>query len=248
MKIHLTSLFLFLLLSSASFAQDNEEIDVLYSHQLFGGINLHTHGGGAFMNFSKFQDAFHLTNFGLEVVFLKHEKEIRSFNPVYEDSKSYVVGKANSFFIVRPSIGREKILTKKLRKSGVQVGYSYSFGPSIGLTKPIYLEIGYPSIPYDYLVVERYNPDEHFSNNIFGRASGLKGFDKMKLHPGGFVKFAMNFEYSNEKSRLKGVEVGAVLDVFLKDVPIMAEQLAQNNQFFLNGFVNIYIGKRYILR
>jgi len=248
MKFHSISLFLFLVLTSACFAQDNEEVDVLYSHQLFGGINLHTQGGGAFMNFSKFQDAFHLTNFGLEVVFLKHEKEIRSFNPVYEDSKSYVVGKANSFFIVRPSIGREKILTKKLRKSGVQVGYSYSFGPSIGLTKPIYLEIGYPSIPYDYLVVERYNPDEHFSNNIFGRASGLKGFNKMKLHPGGFVKFAMNIEYSNEKSRLKGVEVGAVLDVFLKDVPIMAEQLAQNNQFFLNGFVNIYIGKRYILR
>lgn len=248
MNIRLTSLFLFLLLAVSTSAQDAEEIDVLYSHQLNGGINLHTHGGGIFANFSKFQDASHLTSFGLEVVFLKHEKEIRSFNPVYEDSKSYVVGKANSFFVVRPSIGREKILTKKLRKSGVQVGYSYSFGPALGFTKPIYLEIGYPSIPYDYLVVEQYNPEEHFSNNIFGRASGLKGFDKLKFHPGGFAKFAMNFEYSNEKSRLKGIEVGAVLDVFLNDIPIMAEQLTENNQFFLNGFVNIYIGKRYILR
>ena len=228
--------------------QSNEEIDVLYSHQFYGGLNLHTHGGGIFANFGMYKDATHLNLVGIDVVFLKHEKEIRSFNPVYEDSKSYVVGKTNSFYIVRPQVGRQCTLTKKIRKSGVQVGYTWAFGPSLGFTKPVYLEIGYPSIPYDYLAVERYNPDQHFSNNIFGRASALRGFNELKFHPGFFAKFAMHFEYSSEKDGIKGVQVGTVVDLFADEVPIMAPIYAGNSRFYLNGFVNIFFGKKYILR
>lgn len=231
-----------------AFSQSNDEVDVLYSHQLYGGLNLHTQGGGIFTNFGKYKDATHLNLVGLDIVFLKHEKEIRSFNPVYEDSKSYVVGKANSFYIVRPQIGRQRILTKKLRKSGVQVGYTWAFGPSLGFTKPVYLEIGYPSIPYDYLAVERYDPKEHFSNNIFGRASALRGFNELKFHPGGFAKFAMHFDYASEKDGIKGLEVGAVVDLFAEEVPIMAAIHAENSRFYLNGFVNIFFGQKYILR
>ncbi|MEO0403386.1 MAG: hypothetical protein AAF193_00805, partial [Bacteroidota bacterium] len=85
------------------------------------------------------------------------------------------------------------------------------------------------------------------TNNIFGRASGLRGFDQLKFHPGGFVKFALNFEYSSEKNGIKAIQVGAIADIYPEEIPIMAD-LSENSQFFLNGYVNILIGKKYILR
>ena len=181
---------------------------------------------------------------------MKHEKEIKSFNPVYDNSKSYVYGKLNSFFVIRPGIGRKKILTDKLRQSGVQVGYTWGLGLSGGITKPVYLEIGYPSIPYDYLAVERYDPDRHYFDDIYGRASGLNGLEELKFYPGAFAKFALNFEYSNEKDRLKGLEVGAVLDAYPSRIPIMAENVGelegiQNENLFLNFYINLFIGKKY---
>ncbi|NQX90823.1 MAG: hypothetical protein HRT74_01530 [Flavobacteriales bacterium] len=237
----------FIAFALTSFGQSKDDIDILYSHQFTGGLNLHTNGGGINAQFLKYKDAFNLRYVGLEIVFMKHDKEIRSFNPVYEDSKAYVVGKANSFYIARPTFGKQRVLTTKQRKSGVEVGYQWGIGPSLGFTKPIYLEIGYPSIPYDYLVVERYNPDEHFTNNIFGRASGLRGFDQLKFHPGGFAKFALNFEYSSERNGIKAIQVGSIVDVYAEEIPIMAD-LSENSQFFLNGFVNNLIVKKYILR
>lgn len=185
---------------------------------------------------------------GVDLLYLKHEKEIKSYNPVYDEARSYVLGKMNNFYMVRPGFGFKKILTDKLRRSGVQVAYTWQVGPSLGITKPIYLEIAYPGIAYDYLVVERYNPDEHYSNNIYGKASGLNGLDELRLHPGGFFKFAFQFEYSNEKNRLKGLEAGAVVDVYPSDIPILADKYGQNKQLFFNFYLNLLIGQKYIRR
>ena len=252
---HILSLFLasmLLCLTTKVLQAQNLEVDddikVLFSHQVSGGLNLHTSGGGIFGQYAKYKDASTLHLVSFDILFIKHEKEIRSFNPVYDDSRSYVIGKQNSFFVLRPSIGKQKIITGKQRRSGVQVGYSWHFGPSLGIAKPVYLEIGYPSIPYEYLAVEKYDPNKHFSNNIYGRASGLNGLDELKLHPGAFVKFALNFEYSSENDRLKGLEVGAVLDAYARKVPILAERYGANKQFFLNAYVNFFFGRKYIIR
>ncbi|MDG1158016.1 MAG: hypothetical protein P8N19_00890 [Flavobacteriales bacterium] len=244
--------FSFLVLISSRYQAQNVQVDddikVLFSHEISGGLHLHTAGGGLFGQYAKYQDASNLLLFGFEMLYMKHEKEIRSFNPVYDDSRSYVIGKQNSFFVFRPSIGKQRIITSKQRKSGVRVGYSWHLGPSLGVTKPVYLEIGYPSIPYEYLAVEKYDPAEHFSNNIYGRASALNGLDELKLHPGAFVKFALNFEYSSENDGLKGLEVGAVLDAYATDIPILADLYGTNKQFFLNAYVNFFFGRKYIIR
>ena len=252
---YISNLFLsfsFLVLTSSGYQAQNVQVDddikVLFSHEISGGLHLHTAGGGLFGQYAKCQDASNLLLFGFEMLYMKHEKEIRSFNPVYDDSRSYVIGKQNSFFVFRPSIGKQRIITSKQRKSGVRVGYSWHFGPSLGVTKPVYLEIGYPSIPYEYLAVEKYDPEEHFSNNIYGRASALNGLDELKLHPGAFVKFALNFEYSSENDGLKGLEVGAVLDAYAQDIPILADLYGTNKQFFLNAYVNFFFGRKYIIR
>ena len=62
------------------------------------------------------------------------------------------------------------------------------------------------------------------------------------------MKFAFNFEYSNEKDLMKGMEAGVVLDVYAQRVPIMANTESfedQNKALFLNFYLNLFIGKKY---
>jgi len=250
--IRLTIFLMLLSLGNLVVAQSElyEEPVIIYSHQHYGGLNLHTHGIGGTFTLGKYKGAHKIMLYSIDMLHMKHEKEIKSFNPVYDNSKSYVYGKVNSFFILRPGIGKKRILTDKLRKSGVQVAYSWGFGASLGLTKPVYLEIGYPSIPYDYLAVEKYDPDRHYFDDIYGRASGLNGLNELAIHPGAFAKFAFNFEFSSEKDRLKGMEVGGVLDAYANRVPIMAEEIGElegvdNRRYFLTLYVNLFVGKKY---
>jgi hypothetical protein len=156
-----------------------------------------------------------------------------------------VYGKLNNFYILRPTLTIRNIIADKLRYSGVQVGYVFQSGPSLGITKPVYLEIGYPSFPYEYIAVEKYDPNKHYLDDIFGRASGLNGLNELKLHPGWFAKFGLNFEYSNERYVLKGLEAGVAFDGYLRDIPIMADFEEPNKQLFLTFYLNFFIGSKF---
>jgi len=241
---------LFLVISSDSLAQESDDSPtIIYNKQMAGGLDIHTNGFGAFFQLGKYRGVKNILLFNVDLVTMKHEKEVKSYNPVYEDSRSYVYGKLNNFYTLRPMIGKKRVLAQKERRSGVQVSYQWLVGPTIGITKPIYLEIGYPSIPYDYLSVEKYNPEQHFFDDIYGRASGLRGVSELGIVPGGSFKFGLNFEYSNQKDRMKGLEVGAVLDFYWKKVPIMAEEYVDaNRQYFLTLYLNLFFGKKYIQR
>lgn len=247
------SLFgLFLLCAGAANAQDQAAVDepqIIYDRQFTGGFSLHSQGFGGFAQMGKYRGVKKIVLLNLDVLIMKHEKEVKSYNPVYDDSRSYVYGKMNNFYVIRPMIGKRKVLTMKERKSGVQVAYTYLFGPSLGITKPVYLEIGYPAIPYDYLSVEKYDPERHFFDDIYGRASGLRGLDELSLIPGATFKFGLDFEYANVRDRLKGISVGAVLDVYPRQVPIMAEDYVESNrQYFLTFYLNLFFGRKYIQR
>lgn len=223
-----------------------EEPTILYSNQFYGGVVLHSSGLGATMTFGKYKGAQNLRIMTFEFVTMKHEKEIKSFNPVYEDSRSYVLGKVNSMYVIRGGVGRKKILTKKLRERGVEVGYSWMFGPTLGFTKPVYLEIGYPQIPYEYISVEKYDPKEHDFYNIYGRASGLNGLNELSVYPGAFFKFALSFEYSDYQDAIKGLEVGVAVDAYLTEVPIMAPDfIHKNKQVFTTVYFNLIFGRKF---
>jgi hypothetical protein len=150
--------------------------------------------------------------------------------------------------IVRPTYGGKHQITDKIRRSGVEVNYVWGIGPSLGLAKPVYLEIGKPdNIPYETFVIERYDPAIHDVQNIYGRASYFKGFGEMKLYPGGFGRFGLNFEYSGQTTGIKAIEVGASLDAYPVVVPIMAElEGVTNKQFFFEFYLAIEFGKKYI--
>ncbi|MBK7101950.1 MAG: hypothetical protein IPH63_09220 [Flavobacteriales bacterium] len=164
-----------------------EESRVPYKRELIGGVLIHGDGWGLQFYHAKYNTARERRLLGLELVGMKHPKEIKSFNPYYEDSRGYFYGKANSFMILRPTYGQKLQITDKIRRSGVEVNFIWGVGPSLGLLKPVYLQIGKPDrIPYANIVTERYDPAVHDVQNIYGRATWFNGLDEMKLYPGGF--------------------------------------------------------------
>jgi hypothetical protein len=222
-----------------------DEATVIYKESIYGGVMLHTNGYGAHISYGKNKTAFKSTIYQLDFIVMRHPKEVRSFNAFNEDSRSYIFGKLNSFFILRPSIGNRVLKYDKIRPSGVAVGYSWSVGPSLGFTKPVYLEVLIPEIPpFQRIVVERAS-DEVFQNlDIYGRAGGLRGFNEINFQPGLHGSFAINFDYDPEREGLKGLELGLAVDYFpFGEVEIMSN--ADNASLFVNLFVALQFGKKF---
>lgn len=234
-------------LSFSGFAQrpssSNGNGDVLYKKQLIGGLTIHSEGWGGIFKLGQHITAKKYREWSFQAVSMRHPKEFKTFNPYYDDSKGYVYGKQNSFFVIRPAWGQRQILFDKERARGVEVGFSYAVGPSLGFIKPVYLEIGHPTVPYKYITVEKYDPAEHFTDNIFGRASATRGLDELKIAAGIHSRFGLHFEYSGERDGIKALEAGVAVDAYPQRIPIMA--IVQNKQIFLSFYLNLMIGKKY---
>ncbi|MBK9147850.1 MAG: hypothetical protein IPM12_08535 [Flavobacteriales bacterium] len=223
-----------------------EDARVPFRREMYGGALLHGDGWGLHFHHAKYRTATDRRLLSIEVVGMKHPKEVKSFNPYYEDSRGYFYGKLNALTILRPTYGRKLQLTDKIRRSGVEINWVWGIGPSIGLLKPVYLEIGKPdAIPYDTYVIERYDPDAHNVQNIYGRASWLNGIGEIRPYFGGFGRMALNFEYSGRTTGIKAIETGVALDAYPVEVPIMAElEGVSNKQFFFQFYIAVQFGKR----
>lgn len=230
------------------------EPDIIYDRQQLGGFNLNLNGFGIFYNYLKYKDAKHLRLYNIDINFVKHEKETRTPS-IYQDPqvKSYIYGKQNNFYTMRLGMGQKVVLTEKLRKGGVQLGYLWQSGAVLGFTKPIYLQVVYvrqtPESEDYFIQVEKFDADRHFAENIYGRASGLRGLGEMKFYPGIYFKSALYFEFSNYKDGLKGIETGVSADAFLQTIPIMSPKVLErdmsnprNHQVFLGLYINFFLG------
>jgi hypothetical protein len=231
------------LLGRAQVSVYDEEGRTLYSREIYGGPVVHGDGWGGQFWYATYSTARVRNLYGFELVGMKHPKEIKSYNPYYEDSRGYYFGKSNSLLIIRPGFGRKYRLTEKIRRSGVEVNYLWSLGPSLALLKPVYLQIGYriderEIPPYDNIIEERYDPERHFANNIFGRASWFRGLGELSVRPGVFGRMAMNFEYAGDNTGVRALEVGTTVDVYPAQLAIMAEGSGVRNK---NVFFELYI-------
>lgn len=252
----LTLIFFLGIGMNSSFSQ-NELYDtplVVFKDQKTARFFAHTSGLGVGFSYGKYEDPHHITTYNVELLNVRHEKERKRYNDyydIYRDAKGFVYGKLNSFFILRPTYGKKKIFTDKLRYKGVQLGQNWEIGPSLGFAKPVYLEIASPSINFidKTISIERYSPEEHDLSEIYGRASNLRGLNQLKLYPGIHLKYGLNVEYSNDKNGIKGIETGVTFDGYLTEIPIMAEDVygiggAENQQFLFNFYVNFFIGRK----
>lgn len=219
-----------------------EEKPVLMKNEATIAIDFHTNGWGV-----QFRRGINLTGykkwiFEADYIGMKHPKEIKTVNPYFDNAKSYVYGKMNTFSILRAGTGIQRTIYSKAERNGVEVRMVYSGGLSLGFTKPVYLQILEPTGNFGEfdLIVEKYDPSEHYIDNIYGRAPFTEGLDELKLRPGAYAKLGFNFEYAPVFEDVKALEVGAILDVYPKDIPMMA--FIDNKQLFLTFYINIMYG------
>jgi hypothetical protein len=244
------SLILFTAGAYVGFAQEEFPDDTIPENVLLekqwsvGGL-IHTNGWG--MKFRKGHNVAALRQFMWELEFstYKSSKEVRTINPYFSDSRSYFYGKLNYVWFFRGGVGLQKILNRKPYWGGVQLSWLTYGGISLCVTKPVYLYIiHFNSLYTDYEVrEEKYNPDYHFIDNIYGRGSFLAGITQVGLHPGVYVKTGLDFEFGTKNRQINALEVGAAFDYSPIPVAIMAYNPKQN--FFLTLYLSVMFGKRY---
>lgn len=241
-------LILFSCLRASAQVNPNEYVEEkppLMKYEWGFGVQLHTSGWGIDYRRGKNITGYKKRIFEGELVNFRHPKEIRSVNPYFDNAKSFFYGKLNSITVARVGTGRQRVLYSKAEKDGVEVRLLYSAGASIALAKPIYLFILYPTgFEGEFeLIEEKYDPDRHYTDNIYGRAPFTRGLNEIKPYPGGYLKTGLSFEYGTYTNNIRCLEVGACLDVYYREVPIMA--LTENNAIFLNFYINWLFGKRW---
>lgn len=221
-----------------------DEVRVLYRSENAGGLLIHTNGFGFNYRKGKILSDTKKMFYEIDIVTLKHPKEIKKFNPYKEDTRGYFYGKKNSVLVIRPNIGYHTTFISKQTAKGVAVSLATHGGLSLAFAKPVYLEIR--NWPYDSheLVVEKYDEDKHFVDNIYGRANATKGIEETKIYPGIYGKFGLNFEYAPEQDVVRAMEVGMMFDVYPKALPIMAQKYVKQQNIYFNLYLNFLFGSR----
>lgn len=211
--------------------------------EYYGGIQLHTRGWGGTFTYSKFNTFKIKKTYSIDFVSMKQGKEYKKRSANDDRAKGYYYGKLNTLNILRLNKGTKKIIYEKKRKQGIQIAYNFSYGVTLGLIKPVYLEVLKVNSNQDVkIVTEKYNPQEHNVNNIYGRSSNLTGLSELSIIPGVNIKTGFIFEFANDRERIKSLELGFGLDAFYKRIPIMTE--VKNNFLYPSIFLNLQFGKK----
>ena len=233
--------------SHAQLIQDEEIVSldsVILEKEISGGIIIHTQGLGGELRISKNKTASKKQSFEFELLSMKSPKQYKTINPYFANSKSFIFGKLNHVYFLRVGYAEHKLISRKPYWGGIELRYFYTGGVSLGIAKPIYLYIlkMVDQQIYEY-TSERYDPDEHSIEDIYGRAPFIKGLNEVKFYPGAYAKAGFSFELGVYKSKTNYVEVGAVIDALPFGIPMMAFNNKKN--IFLTFFLSYQIGSRY---
>lgn len=255
--------FVFLLnISTLTYAQSTNDLpkinnegltikDIVYEKEFYVGLLAHTQGFGLSANFVKINNIFTKSFYEIEIINQKHPREHRitsAYSSGKGINKGFYYGKQNSFYNINASIGRLKTIAEKGRRTGIQIALYYSAGASLGITKPYYLDIIYGINNGVFIKrAEKYNEQnaELFLNKVqVYSASGFTyGLNELKFYPGVQAKVGLDFDWSNDSKFVKALQVGAMLNAYLTDIPIM---ISEDNHFlFPNFYVKLSLGKRW---
>ena len=240
MRDSLFILFLFICSCSLSQLPDNSDMKVGLPSFFNIGVNLNSGGWGVNSEIGKNITYKKHKFYSLEVLGQKHPKEYRILTLYSNSSTGFKYGKINNFSKLRIGIGRQYLIYEKLRSKGVDIFLKWNSGVSLGLVKPIYVNVAADSNEREEV---RYDPNVHNQYNIVGRVSSLKGWGNISLVPGGFFKTAISFEHSSRRDIIKLIELGASIDVYPRHVPIM--EYIDNNFIFFNMHITFAIGRKW---
>jgi hypothetical protein len=216
----------------------NEQQKVFFRNERSFAILLNSDGFGLSYRGATRIDFLNKRLLEIEAGILKHPKEYKISNPSNQSQSTYVYGKLNSVFYIRAGIGHQHEIFRKADLGGIAIRYFYGAGPVIALLKPIYYQAFYLSADGPYTKPEKFNVTS--PQDIYGKASFLKGLNETNILPGLYAKAGLNFEYSKEDKIIHAVELGAQINAFPKQIQIMASN--DNKSIYFSLFVSYRFG------
>lgn len=220
------------------------DANLLFKQQALGGITAHTEGWGFFFRRARILSIYRKVFWEAEAVTMHDQHEYKIADPNEPNATPYYFGKLNGMETIRIGVGSMQMLWRKNDLNCTQIDAVYAAGLSVAILKPVYLEI-IPSSPNgnDLPVAQEYNPNTDTPSNIYGRASVFDGFGQLAFYPGGYGRAGLNFDFSNRHQLVKALELGVIVDVYDKVIPMMA--FTKNNQAFINLYASFSLGKRW---
>lgn len=238
LKYILPILFIFSI--TETFGQREDVGNYEYDKEYLFGVNKNTNGGliGGFVFKAGTRiDDTQFSFWSIELSNVKNQKEVRYPTDL---GNSFIFGKSNYLYSIRPQYGRELVLFKKAPNQGVQVSALAAVGPTFGLIAPYYIE--YP-INRVETVTEQYDPEVHRSRyDILGTGSLFEGIGQSEFAFGANAKAAVSFEFGVFKSNVTGLELGYMLEGFTKEIPLIPT--TENNQIFQSVYFTFFYGFR----
>jgi hypothetical protein len=234
---YITIIFLFITFSTIA-QEENEEF--AYTREFTYGFNFNTNGGllgGLMAKHSRLLSGKNYHSFGLEIVNVKHEKEIRRQSGT---GNFFIFGKQNYLYSVRLQYGRERILFRKAPEEGVQINGIIAGGPTIGVLAPYYIRYAYSQ---EDVRVVKYDPRTTGDiNKTLGTGGIFQGVSESEVKIGLNLKAALSFEFGTFKSSVAGFEAGFLVEAFPEEIILMPT--VQNRAVFTSAFFTLYYGTR----
>ncbi|MBR4648266.1 MAG: hypothetical protein IKO75_14240 [Bacteroidales bacterium] len=237
--------FLLALLLAGTFVLSNAQNVGEYHHdvttkewnfQLFA----HTAGFGVGFQHGRTPDLYNKHFWEVQLMSNKHPKSIRSINAIYENVRPIRYGQLYSLFFLQGGYGYQRTIHLKPYWGGVQVNYTLSAGPALGIGIPNYVEVLNYNTGFSEIV--RYNPDKHNLNNILGGAQMFTGIMETIVRPGFYAKTGLNFDFSKNDYKLLSLEVGVQIQMVFPFIQQMAFNPAK--KFYLTGYLAFNFGKK----
>ena len=212
-----------------------------YRNEFTYGVNFNTNGGtigGFIFRYARLTRPSVLHTYGLEVSNVKHPKEIRQQSPA--TGGTFIYGKQNYLYVLRPQYGRQFIFFGKDREQGIRVGLQVAIGPSLGLLTPYYIFYGSTpeeaqSVPFDPVI----HTNPFF---IYDHGSPIAGLGQAKLQPGYHFKIAPEFETGISDRNILSIEAGFMLESYFHEMILIP--FSENKKLFTSFFANISFGFR----
>ena len=238
---------------NSSSKKDDDKQEVRLDKEFSVGGKITSTGWSFFADYTKFVTTTRKRVLMFEIMELKHPKQVKQSNDItfggwgLESPKAYVFGKQNNFYAMHFGYGARYRLGDKAKKSGVEVNLTWAAGPSLGITKPYYLNLIEPGDGFVTIVAQKYDPEDPDKflqrSNIYGASGFSYGLGELGFIPGGFGKVGVNFDWASYSEFIKSLEAGVGADVYARQVPLMIVE--QNRLHFVYLYLSLQLGKRW---
>lgn len=231
---------------------------IIYRKEKSVDIRLHTNGFALAYNTGRI-DAFNKTTYyHFELGYAKDFREKRQSRNIINatgliESSTFTYGKRNNLLVLRAGRGWKRYLSEKARRRGIAMGYSYEVGPSIALLKPYYLSVIEQQVQGNEVIfIEKDISYDEENKELFldyeqivGTPGYFKGFGDLSITPGIQAKGGLLFSLGAYDKMVKAVEIGAMVDIYAKKLPILVETEAVSNKpYIFNLYLSLQLGKR----